>query len=105
MTRALAIFQRPKSGVNPPKAATIRHSTFQIRHFPSALSPHTPSLPGPEPANDATRKKQIPFRKKQIPFRQAAICSMLTLSTPGAPLFRRTVAHAASNVSVRQTWS
>ncbi len=28
-----AIFEG--TGVKPPKVATIRHSTFQIRHFPS----------------------------------------------------------------------
>jgi len=63
MNRASSIFQCPKSGVKPPKAATIRHSTFQIRHF---LSPNPPSLPVPGPASVANREKQIPFSSNSL---------------------------------------
>ena len=43
---------------------------FSLKFNPSTapLSPQTPSLPAPDPANDATREKHIPF--SQIPFSQ-----------------------------------
>ena len=61
-----------------PSKRPLRRLATGVFHSPSRgnqpvttpLSPQTPSLPVPEPANDATRKKQIPFRDVPSCWRQ-----------------------------------
>ncbi len=47
-------------------AQLISPFSFIIHPSHTRRFPQTPSLPVPDPANDATRKKQIPFRTGDV---------------------------------------
>ena len=42
----------------------VHPSSLKFNASTAPLSPQTPSFPVPDPANDATRGKQIPFSNK-----------------------------------------
>ena len=62
MNQADTLCHRPNSSVRNLCLLAGHHSSLKFQPSSAPLSPQTPSLPVPRPANDATREKQIPFR-------------------------------------------
>ncbi len=63
MNATLIPIQPSKRPLRRLAAGAFHRPSREIQPATTPLSPQTPSLPVPDPANDATREKQIPFRK------------------------------------------
>ena len=66
MNATLIPIQPSKRPLRRLAAGAFHRPSREIQPATTPLSPQTPSLPVPDPANDATREKQIPFRNSSF---------------------------------------
>ena len=65
MNQTDTLHHGPNSAVRNLCLLAVHHFSLKFQPFPAPVSPQTPALPVPYPANDATREKQIPFRQTE----------------------------------------
>jgi len=72
MNQADTLRHLPSLAVRNLCLGAVHHSSLEFQPSSAPLSPQTPSLPVPRPANDAAREKQIPLRSDNLQaFRQS----------------------------------
>lgn len=83
MNATLIPIQPSKRPLRRLAAGAFHPSFLKFNPSTTPLSPETASLPVPDPANDATLKKQIPFRHLLRRLLMSGLCGLVSCVAPG----------------------